>query len=148
MRGKFYFGFDLVLLCLFLILVMLHDVRWFLIVLIPLAILYVYDITQKKHAILRNFPILGHLRFIFEFIRPEIQQYFIANDREERPYDRETRNLIYQRAKKTRDTIPFGTQRDILAVGYEWVLHSMNAKKEAEVAPRIIGGHESSRQPY
>ncbi len=148
MRNKFYGSFAFVLLCIFLLLVMLHDVRWFLLVLVPLIILYVYDITQTKHAILRNFPILGHLRFIFEFIRPEIQQYFIANDQEERPFDRQTRSLIYQRSKNIQDTIPFGTQRDILAVGYEWVLHSMNAKKAAEVEPRIIVGNAACKQLY
>ncbi len=148
MRDKFYYAFGLVLLFLFLLLAMLHDARWFLVFLIPLVVLYIYDISQKKHAILRNFPILGHLRFMFEFIRPEIQQYFIANDQEEHPYDRETRSLIYQRAKNVRDTIPFGTQREITAVGYEWVLHSMNAKKPAEIEDRITIGSDLCKQPY
>ncbi len=148
MRNQFYYSFGIVLLAIFLFLVMIHRAYWFLVVLIPLAGLFVHDIMQKKHAILRNFPILGHIRYIFEFIRPEIRQYFIAGDQEERPYDRETRTLIYERSKNIRDTIPFGTQRDILAVGYEWTLHSMNALKPAEVEPRITVGSDLCKQPY
>lgn len=148
MRHKFYYSFGVVLLCALLFLVMIHDARWFVLIAIPLIIIYCYDVTQKRHAILRNFPILGHFRFLLESIRPEIRQYLIANDHEERPYDRETRSLIYQRAKKATETIPFGTQRDITAVGYQWVLHSMNAKKPAEVEPRITVGNDLCSQPY
>lgn len=148
MREKFYLGFGLILMAVLLFLAMLHDGRWFFIVMLPLAMIYAYDVCQKQHAILRNFPILGHIRFMMEFIRPEIQQYLIAGDEEERPYNRETRSLIYQRAKNIRDTIPFGTQKDILGPGYEWTLHSMNAKKPAEVEPRITVGGPQCTQPY
>ena len=148
MRNQFYYAFGVFLLGIYIFLIMFHREAWMLVILIPLALIYLHDIIQKKHAILRNFPILGHLRFMFEFIRPEIRQYFIAGDEEERPYDRETRTLIYERAKKIRDTIPFGTQRDILAIGYEWTLHSMNALKPAEVEPRITVGSDLCKQPY
>ena len=148
MRDKFYFGFATFLLCIFLILVMLHDALWFIVLAVPLVIIYLYDILQTKHSILRNFPVLGHLRFLFEFIRPEIRQYFIAGDQEERPFDRETRTLIYERAKKARDTIPFGTQQNIWATGYESLLHSMKAKKPSEVEPRITIGNADCKQPY
>jgi glutamate synthase domain-containing protein 2 len=148
MRNNFYYAFGVFLLGVFLFLVMFHRIEWFWVVIIPLALIFIHDIVQKKHAILRNFPVLGHLRYVFEFIRPEIRQYFIAGDQEERPYDRETRTLIYERSKNVRDTIPFGTQRDILAVGYEWTLHSMNALKPAEVEPRIIVGSDLCTQPY
>jgi len=119
MRDKFYFGFATVLLCIFLVLVMLHDALWFIVLAVPLVLIYLYDVIQTKHSILRNFPVLGHIRFLFEFIRPEIRQYFVAGDQEERPFDRETRTLIYERSKKARDTIPFGTQQNIWATGYE-----------------------------
>lgn len=148
MRHQFYYTFGLALLFLFLFLLMIRSTGWFIVFILPLSLLYLHDIFQKKHAILRNFPILGHIRFLIEFIRPEIQQYLIANDREEQPYDREHRSLIYQRAKKAIDTVPFGTQQNINAVGYEWTLHSLNAKKVAEVEPRILIGNHLCTQPY
>ena len=99
MRRKWYTGFGIILISVLLILVMLHDARWFLALLIPLIALWISDVTQTQHTILRNFPILGHIRYILEFIRPEIQQYFIADNEQERPFDREIRSIIYQRAK-------------------------------------------------
>lgn len=148
MRRQWYLGFGIVLLSILLILAMLHDVRWFLVIVIPLLFIWIYDITQKKHSILRNFPVLGHCRYILEFFRPEVQQYFIANDETERPFDRETRTIIYERAKGVRDTIPFGTDRNILAVGYESVLHSLAPKSIHEVEPRIVIGGADCKQPY
>lgn len=91
---------------------------------------------------------MGHVRYFLEFIRPEIQQYFIATDESELPYNRETRSLIYERAKNTRDTIPFGTERDILSVGYTWALHSLAPKHASEVEARIIVGGPDCLQPY
>jgi glutamate synthase domain-containing protein 2 len=105
-------------------------------------------VTQRKHSILRNFPILGHVRFILEFFRPEIHQYFIADDQSEKPFDRDTRTVIYQRAKGALDTVPFGTDHDIRANGYEWVLHSLAPKHVSEVEPRITVGGPECKQPY
>ena len=104
--------------------------------------------VQKEHSILRNFPVLGHIRFILEFFRPEIQQYFIADDESERPYDRETRTIIYERAKNTRDTVPFGTERDILQEGYEWILHSMTPVHADKVTERVTIGGPDCKKPY
>jgi glutamate synthase domain-containing protein 2 len=137
-----------VLLVFFLLFVMWHDTRWFLLILLPLVGLWIYDITQKKHAILRNFPVMGHMRYILEFFRPEIQQYFVADDEEEKPFNREIRSLIYQRAKNTRDTVPFGTERDILEVGYTWVEHSLSPKEASKSGARIVIGGERCKQPY
>lgn len=111
MRRQWYLGFGIRLLIALAIFIMLEDIRWFFVFLTPTIILWIYDLTKKKHTILRNFPVLGHVRYFLEFIRPEIQQYFIATDESEFPYNRETRSLIYERAKNTRDTIPFGTER-------------------------------------
>lgn len=148
MRRQWYIGFGVVLLALFFILVLLHDATTFLIALIPLVILWVYDLVQKKHSLLRNFPVLGHIRYLLEFIRPEIQQYFIADDEAELPFNRESRTLVYERAKNVRDTIPFGTERDILKVGYTWALHSLAPKHMSEVEPRIIIGGPDCKKPY
>ena len=75
MRRQWYLGFGVVLLGVLLTLIMLQDGQWFLVLLVPIVALWIYDLVQKKHAILRNFPVLGHARFILEFFRPEIQQY-------------------------------------------------------------------------
>lgn len=148
MRRKFYLGFAVVLIALGLLLAIWHSLSVFVLILIVLAAVWAYDVTQKKHAILRNFPILGHIRFVLEFFRPEIQQYFVAGDTEEKPFDRLTRDVIYQRAKKVQDTVPFGTERDIMAEGYEWVLHSLAPKHVSEVEPRITVGGPDCKQPY
>lgn len=148
MRRNLYLGFGVILLVIALLFVLMNSFIWFIGLLIVLGVIFIYDVTQKHHAILRNFPILGHIRFILEGFGPEIRQYFIADDQAERPFDREQRSMIYQRAKKLRDTVPFGTERDILATGYQWVLHSLNPKKASEVEDRILIGHESCRKPY
>ena len=121
--------------------------------LIPMFILliiavWIRDVTQKKSAIRRNFPVVGNFRHLFEFIRPEIQQYFIANDEEEKPFNREIRSVIYRRSKNVRDTIPFGTSKDIWEVGYTWVLHSLSPKAVEDVESRILVGGPDCKQPY
>lgn len=148
MRRQWYIGFGIVLLTLLFVTVLLHDTVLFLIALIPLFVLWMYDLIQKKHTILRNFPVLGHIRYLLEFIRPEIQQYFIADDEEELPFNRETRTLVYERSKNIRDTIPFGTERDILKVGYTWALHSLAPKHMSEVYPRVLIGGPDCKKPY
>ncbi|OGV37271.1 MAG: glutamate synthase [Legionellales bacterium RIFCSPHIGHO2_12_FULL_35_11] len=115
---------------------------------IGIFLLWLHDVTQKKKAIIRNFPVIGHFRYLFEFIRPEIQQYFIANDEEELPFNREVRSLIHQRAKNVRDTIPFGTSRDIYQTGYRWVLHSLDPKSVEDVEPRLSIGGKDCKKPY
>lgn len=148
MRRDWYIAFGIGLLGILSFFIMLHDVRWFLVILIPVILIWLYDITQKRHTITRNFPVLGHFRYLLEFIRPEIQQYFIANNEEERPFNRETRSIIYQRAKNVRDTIPYGTEKDIKKIGYTWVLHSLSPKHPAELDPRIIIGGPLCQKPY
>jgi glutamate synthase domain-containing protein 2 len=104
-----------------------------LLVLGALVGLGVYDLLQSKRSILRNYPVIGHLRFMLEFIRPEIRQYFIESDNEATPFSRAQRSLVYQRAKGESDKRPFGTQLDVHAEGYEWMNHS--------VAPTVLANH-------
>ncbi len=121
---------------------------WSLIVLVPLVILGFSDYFQTKRAILRNFPILGHGRYLLEKIRPEIYQYFVESDIEGVPFDRDARSLVYQRAKNVRDTVPFGTKEDVYEVGYEWVNHSLAPLHlDMEDLRRTIGG-PACKQPY
>ncbi|QEY53043.1 FMN-binding glutamate synthase family protein [Legionella longbeachae] len=148
MRRQWYIGFGVALLIALAFFIMLSDIRWFIAFLTPIIVIWIYDLIQTKHTILRNFPVLGHVRYFLEFLRPEIQQYFIATDESELPYNRETRSLIYERAKNTRDTIPYGTERDILSLGYTWALHSLAPKHHSEVESRIVVGGPDCLQPY
>lgn len=112
-----------------------------------LAFVGVRDVMQTRHAVLRNYPILGHLRFFFEYIRPEMRQYFVESDRDENPFSRAQRSIVYQRAKGEPDKRPFGTQLDVGAEGYEWVNHSMVPTKIASSDFRITIGADRA-QPY
>lgn len=107
-----------------------------------------YEILFSDSNLRRNYPVLANIRYLLEFIRPEIQQYFIANNTEERPFSRERRNLIYRRAKNADDTLPFGTQQDILAEGYRSLNHSLSATQVSAEHARITVGNAACRQPY
>ncbi len=108
------------------------------------------DSRQRRHSVLRNYPLIGHFRFLLEFIRPEIRQYFIESDHEAAPFSRQQRSLVYQRAKGDADKRPFGTQLDVHAMGYEWINHSMAPTRLPTHDFRItIGaGSASCTQPY
>ena len=139
-----------VVACASLLLVVLGS-PWWLFLTVPLALIAaigVYDLVQARHSILRNYPVLGHFRFLLESIRPEIQQYFIERDTDGTPYDRETRTTLYERAKDVKDVDPFGTQRDVNAVGYEYVQHSIAAQPAPEGIPRTRIGGPDCTQPY
>jgi glutamate synthase domain-containing protein 2 len=115
---------------------------------IPLIILGFFDAHHPRSAILRNFPVIGHLRFLMEELRPEMQQYFVEQDTEGRPYNRQERSVVYQRSKNISDTIAFGSLIDMYEVGYEWVNHSLSP---VHVDPKSlttkIGGPNCSK-PY
>ncbi len=108
----------------------------------------VYDLLQRRHSILRNYPVLGHMRFLLETVRPELQQYFIERNFDGRPYDRDTRSLIYQRAKGIEAESPFGTERELGAVGYEWLLHSTAPRDPEEKPPTVTVGGPACTKPY
>ena len=86
---------------------------WPAIVFLGLVLVGLRDVLQKRHAILRNYPVIGHLRFLLEFVRPEMRQYFIESDNEAAPFSRQQRSLVYQRAKGDSDKRPFGTQMNV-----------------------------------
>jgi len=121
---------------------------WMYVLLLPLVGMGMHNALQKKRAILRNYPILGMLRYFFEEIRPEIQQYFVENDTDGAPFSRELRSVVYQRAKKQLDTIPFGTQRDLYANGSEWAQHSLRPHHIDPASLRVKIGNHQCRQPY
>lgn len=115
---------------------------------IPLILLGIKDVRQTRHAILRNFPVIGHLRFLMESIRPEINQYFVESDMDGTPYDRVKRSNIYQRAKKELNTTPFGTKRNVYETGYEWINHSLSPKTPVKATGRVLVGGPDCTQPY
>ncbi len=121
---------------------------WSWVALGPLIGLGIYDYFQTVHSIPRNFPLIGRMRYLMEFIRPEIYQYFIESDTEGVPFDRDQRSLVYQRSKKVRDTVPFGTKEDVYAVGYEWINHSMAPLPHHPDEMRITIGGDQCAQPY
>ncbi len=107
----------------------------------------VYDLRQTKRSVLRNYPVIGHVRFVLEYIRPEIRQYFIESDNEAAPFSRAQRSLVYQRAKGEPDKRPFGTQLDVAAEGYEWINHSVAPTQLPSHDFRITIGAQTA-QPY
>lgn len=114
-----------------------------------LAVLGLNDLIQTRHAILRNYPIAGHLRFLLERVRPEIRQYFFEGDKDGAPFSRDKRALVYQRAKRELDKRPFGTQYDVYGDQFEWLHHSIAPRPVSPDPHRVTIGHSSPcTQPY
>lgn len=126
------------------------EALWSLVLILPIIAIGVFDMLQKKHAIRRNFPVIGNFRYMFEKIRPEIMQYFVETDNEGRPINRIFRSLIYSRSKKETDTTPFGTQLDVYEEGYEWMDHSIYALNHVDLhnESRVLFGGKDCTQPY
>ena len=117
-------------------------------VLLSWTLLGGYEILFSNSNLRRNYPVLANIRYMLEYIRPEIQQYFIANNVEEKPFSRERRNLIYRRAKDADDTIPFGTEQNILEEGYRSLAHSINVVQVKEEHKRVTFGGPHCSNPY
>ena len=113
-----------------------------------LVLVGIRDLTQSKHAVLRNYPVLGHIRYFVEMIRPEIRQYLLESDDDEVPFSREDRAIVYQRAKNVEDKRPFGTKKRVYDGGYQWMTHSIQPKKIADSDFRVLIGGPDCRQPY
>ncbi|NED91910.1 FMN-binding glutamate synthase family protein [Streptomyces sp. SID11233] len=113
-----------------------------------LGLLGVWDLTQRRHSVLRNYPVVGHARFLLEKIRPELQQYFVERNYDGRPFDRDVRSLVYERAKGTDAEEPFGTERDVYRPGHEFLVPSMVPCEVPETPPRVRIGGPDCTQPY
>ncbi len=139
-----------VLLAVFFAALALTAISWAVpaIVFTFLALVGLWDFTQSRQAIRRNYPVIAHLRFFFEYIRPEIRQYFLETDREESPFSRAQRSIVYQRAKGVVDKRPYGTQLDLYEPHYEWVNHSIAPTDIASHDFRIGFGEGSVAKPY
>lgn len=137
------------LLVVFSLLVVSHLLSQFWL-LLPLTIvaLVAYDTFQDKHAIRKNFPLVGRLRYFFESVRPEFRQYFFEGELDGMPFNRRQRSIVYQRAKNEKQTISFGMQDDPNRIGYEWAAHSIYPKKADYKEFRVIIGNQQCKQPY
>lgn len=124
--------------------------KWFLLVLAPLTVIGFGDMIQRKSTLRRNFPLFGRGRYLAEALRPKIYQYFVESDIDGTPISRVFRSVVYQRAKKERDTIPFGTKFDVYRIGYEWMAHSLapGDPQKCERNLRTLVGHASATAPY
>jgi glutamate synthase domain-containing protein 2 len=121
---------------------------WALVISLPLLAVAILNTRQKKHALLRNFPLIGYLRYLLESIRPELRQYFFESDLDGKPFNRRQRSIVYQRAKNVRDTVAFGMQSDPNKPGYEWAAHSIFPVKIKDTDLRVTVGNYQCLQPY
>ncbi len=119
-----------------------------LVVFAGLTAIGVRDVFQTRHAILRNYPLSGHLRFILENVRPELRQYFFEGDMDGMPFPRDKRAIVYQRAKRALDKRPFGTMHDVYDTRFEWLHHSMTPQPTNAEPLRITIGGPECKQPY
>ncbi|AVR43998.1 FMN-binding glutamate synthase family protein [Christiangramia fulva] len=108
----------------------------------------IYDLVQKKHTILRNFPVIGHMRYLLEMLGPEIHQYFVENDTDGTPIDRNHRGYIYERAKHQNETHPFGTELNVEEENYKWMQHSIYPAEKLDTPPRVQIGGPDCKHPY
>ena len=147
MRAVYYGVSALVLAVIGAVYVFWHPIAWLLVLAVPYILIGLYDINSP-HNVLRNYPVIGHLRYMMEFISPEIRQYFVETNQSGRPFNREMRTLIYRRSKGNGDTLPFGTQQDITVQGYDFAYHSLAPRvPPAETARIAVGGPQCSH-PY
>ncbi len=139
-----------VLSVLFVLLAVLLSAWWWIAaaILLALLLLGIWDVLQRHHSVLRNYPVLGHLRYMLEKIRPEMQQYFIERNVDGRPFDRDTRSLIYERAKGIAGEKAFGTERDVNEIGYEYLIHSTTPIRQPSEPARVRIGNDQCAHPY
>ncbi len=126
----------------------LHQGLWLALLGATGLVIGLRDLRQTRHALLRNYPVIGHIRFLFEWVRPEIRQYLLESDREAVPFSRQQRSLVYQRSKGESDKRPFGTQLDVGQAGYEWINHSLQPSTLAGHDFRVSIGGDRCSQPY
>ena len=150
MRRNFVIVSTIVVLLIFVWAYFWPDALFALFLVGPFIFMGYHDMIQTKQSIKRNFPLMGRLRYVFEDLRPKIQQYFVESDTDGSPINRNDRSVIYQRAKKQVDTTPFGTQLNVYAEGYEWMSHSIVPLDFHAIDhhPRVLVGNKDCTQPY
>lgn len=138
------------LTCVGLLAIPYWEYAWVLVLVAGLlSLVGAHDLMQNNHAVLRNYPIIGHIRYLVETIRPEIRQYLLEADDDALPFSRSQRSLIYARAKGEQSDKPFGTLLDVYATGYEFIGHSTRPMPESDPSEfRVVIGNEQCGQPY
>ncbi|SNY93608.1 Glutamate synthase domain-containing protein 2 [Cohaesibacter sp. ES.047] len=123
---------------------------WYLVAVLAALVLAlgVYDWTQERWTITRNFPVAGRIRWLFYQLRPYLRVYIVEDDLNGKPYSFEARNLVHSRARNETDTHPFGTERDVDAEEYHWVGHSIAPEPEPDTSPRVMVGSDQCSKPY
>jgi len=121
---------------------------WFLGVMGVFSIIALYDIIQVKNSIVKNYPLFGHLRYIFKDISPEIRQYFVEGNTDGTPFNKNQIDLINSRAEMKLKNHPFGTEMNLYEDGHEWVAHSQFPSKLKDVTPRVKVGNNQCLKPY
>lgn len=151
MRKQFVI-FSTLILAITLALAIFMNKNWSVLFVIFLIFTFMgyQDMFQTRHTLKRIYPLFGRFRYVLEELRPKMYQYFIESDIDGRPINRIDRSTIYQRAKKELETIPFGTQLDVYAEGYEWMCHSIAPKafEKLNQNPRVVFGNKDCKQPY
>ncbi|QPC98698.1 FMN-binding glutamate synthase family protein [Qipengyuania soli] len=142
------FGPTLVVVLLAAICALVENLRWGLVVTLPLLALAIYDFFQRRHTLWRNYPLLAHIRWIMEDLRPYARAYFVEGDLEGRPFNHDERALVYARAKGELDSHPFGTELDVYSDEYEWLGHSIVPKEDAPKEWRVTVGTDQCAKPY
>lgn len=121
---------------------------WWLLIFAPFTLIGILDQVQRGHSVLRNYPVIGHLRWMFEDVRPELRQYFFSGDKEETPFNRDQRSIVYQRAKSVEDNLPFGSKLRFYESGYSWLNHSIAPVEMNTEACRVEIGNAACEKPY
>lgn len=146
---RIYFAVALLILPLTVLLGLFwHPALWLLVLIVPYVLVGYYDLKTTTHNVLNNYPVLGHFRYMLEFVSPEIRQYFVETNESGRPYNRIIRSLVYARAKGQMDTQAFGTQYDIHTVGYHRANHSLAPKHVDISEERVMLGGPQCEKPY
>ena len=150
MKNKFYLISLLICVLIGLIGIIFQWVWYLYIIALPIIFLGISDLSQTKHSLKYNFPVIGRMRWWAEWLRPKVYQYFVESDTDGAPFNRLSRNVIYQRSKKSNDTTPFGTQLNVYETGYEWLNHSIAPLHHDKVDqnPRVLVGNSDCKQPY
>ena len=148
MRDLFFKWGTVLVIATWIVALLIKSYYWIPVLLTCLYLVGIYNTAQTKHAILRNFPVLGYFRYFFEGISPEMQQYFIERETDGKPFPRHQRSAAYRRAKNLSDTVAFGTQLEVNHRKYEGIKHSIYAKTPMEDLPKVLVGNEQCSQPY
>lgn len=125
-----------------------HAFYWFLGVISVFAIVIIYDIIQVKNSVIKNYPLFGHIRYLFKEFSPEIRQYFVESNVDGKPFNKNHIDLVNSRSEMKLQSHPFGTEENIYEDGHEWVPHSQFPSKTTDQNPRIKFGNEQCTKPY